>query len=396
MPAPPRRSRPWSQGNLVGGASADCRSALYGLLRFLPLYKYILYCNLSGLKGDLEFSEKYFAWSCACLKRLRSGSLESACASPRPYPKGMLAGLSLVAAAQPPTMLASLDLQGCSRLFIDGGSNDGDSVRSFLSGGFFRCALNGPHRLYNSAWPNRSVRDRRTDMAVLNEPGSFCIRSFEANPKLLPLLRTTEAELGSKVKSLRFVDGALGNVTRAASSRKVVTYAHNKWGSTATTFDFFDIHAGKPQELSSEIVSGPSYDVLDVLRDAFRLNSGAVVALKLDVEGLEGYMLNRLASAPELLCGLSYLFVEFHHLPNQRVNLTNYGLLPDLYEDLKTRIHAQMEQPGCKLKVYWRSFWSACGDVMRFQWRSSEQATDKPPAAKGRSRRVARARRRSQ
>ena len=33
MPAPPRRSRPWSQGNLAGGASADCRSALYGLLR---------------------------------------------------------------------------------------------------------------------------------------------------------------------------------------------------------------------------------------------------------------------------------------------------------------------------------------------------------------------------
>ena len=32
MPAPPRRSRPWSQGNLAGGASANCRSALYGLL----------------------------------------------------------------------------------------------------------------------------------------------------------------------------------------------------------------------------------------------------------------------------------------------------------------------------------------------------------------------------
>ena len=33
MPPPPRRSRPLSQGNLAGGASADCRSALYGLLR---------------------------------------------------------------------------------------------------------------------------------------------------------------------------------------------------------------------------------------------------------------------------------------------------------------------------------------------------------------------------
>ena len=29
VPAPPRRSRPWSQGNLTGGASADSRSALW-------------------------------------------------------------------------------------------------------------------------------------------------------------------------------------------------------------------------------------------------------------------------------------------------------------------------------------------------------------------------------
>ena len=96
----------------------------------------------------------------------------------------------------------------------------------------------------------------------------------------------------------------------------------------------------------------------------------------------------RLAAAPNLLCAISYLFVEFHHLPNQRVNLTRYGLLPDLYDDLKLNIHAQMERPGCKLKVYWRSFWSACGDVMRFQWRSSEQATDQPSKpSKGRGRR---------
>ena len=37
----------------------------------------------------------------------------------------------------------------------------------------------------------------------------------------------------------------------------------------------------------------PSYDVMEVLNEALRLNSGAVIALKLDVEGLEGYMLNR-------------------------------------------------------------------------------------------------------
>ena len=111
-----------------------------------------------------------------------------------------------------------------------------------------------------------------------------------------------------------------------------------------------------------------------------------------------GSLCCRLAAAPELLCAVSYLFVEFHHLPNARVNLTRYGLLPDLYEDLKIRIHAHMERPACRLKVYWRSFWSACGDVMRFQWRSTEQASDVP--AKARSQRGGgrrgRARKRSQ
>ena len=153
-------------------------------------------------------------------------------------------------------LLSSLELQGCDRLFIDGGSNDGDSVRSFLSGGFFKCALNGPHRLYGSTWPNRSSRERRADMFALSEPASFCIRSFEANPRLVPLLRSTKAELGSKAKSLSFVDGSLGNLTQASSTREIITYSPNRWGSTATTFDFDDIHAGKPVRLSSEMVRG--------------------------------------------------------------------------------------------------------------------------------------------
>jgi hypothetical protein len=213
-------------------------------------------------------------------------------------------------------------------------------------------------------------------------PSSFCIRSFEANRRLLPLLRTREAGLLSQA-NLRFIDGVLGNVTAASAPRNIVTYARGPFGSSATSFDWDDIHAGKPPVLALERESGPSFDMMEVLGEAVRLNRAPVIALKLDVEGLESWMLNALADAPEVACAISYLFVEFHHLPNQRVNLTRYGLRPDLYEDLKTRIHAHMERPGCKLKVYWRSFWSACGDVMRFQWRSSEQATDQPAKTKG-------------
>ena len=65
-----------------------------------------------------------------------------------------------------------------------------------------------------------------------------------------------------------------------------------------------------------------------------------------------------------------------------RANLSRYGLDADMYEVLKRQIHPLMEQPSCQLRVYWRSFWSACGDVMRFQWRDTEQATDKPPNPK--------------
>ena len=55
-----------------------------------------------------------------------------------------------------------------------------------------------------------------------------------------------------------------------------------------------------------------------------------------------------------------------------------------MYDVLNQQIHPLMEQPSCRLKVYWRSFWSACGDMMRFQWRETEQASDVPTSPKKR------------
>ena len=46
--------------------------------------------------------------------------------------------------------MAALELDLChGRVFLDGGSNTGDSVRAFLGGHFYTCALNSPYRLYN-------------------------------------------------------------------------------------------------------------------------------------------------------------------------------------------------------------------------------------------------------
>ena len=52
--------------------------------------------------------------------------------------------------------------------------------------------------------------------------------------------------------------------------------------------------------------------------------------------GDEFWMLDLLSREPQLLCNISYLFVEFHNLPGKRANLSHYGLDADMYE-VRTR-----------------------------------------------------------
>jgi hypothetical protein len=194
---------------------------------------------------------------------------------------------------------------------------------------------------------------------------------------------------------VRFIGGALTNASSPSVSRTVTTYASNTWGSTATTLDYADIFGSRPPPRATEVVAVPSFGLIDTLDSVLSRNASAVIAVRLDVEGDELWILDQLAGSPRL-CDLSFLFVEFHHLPGRRGNLTKYGVREDVYDRLKDRIHARMEQPGCRLQIYWRSFWSACGDAMRFQWQQSFQATDAEPAkakhksARGRSRRLRR------
>ena len=280
-----------------------------------------------------------------------------------------------------------LSLQYCPRVLIDGGANNAESVKSFISGHFHNCALHGPLRLYPSAWKSRSQIERRALVGPLRQPSSWCVRAFEANPKLMPLLLKEEALLrSSSGTDVRFIAGSLSNVSAHSSPQKVVTYAKNEWGSTATTFKFEDIFSqGKPKRLATEMLLAPSYDMREVLRAALYANRSAIVALRLDIEGGELWRMAELAQEPELLCSLSYIFVEFHHLPGRRANLTKYGLPENQYDLLKDKVHAAMERPGCRLQIYWRSFWSACGDAMRFQWQDTFQASDRQPTPRGRT-----------
>ena len=174
---------------------------------------------------------------------------------------------------------------------------------------------------------------------------------------------------------MRYIDGALSNRSGTDVPRTVVTYARNRWGSTATTLAFKDIHPSQPPLLSSATVRGASYDVRDVLRAALQRNASSLIGLKLDVEGDEFWMLDQLSREPQLLCDISYLFVEFHGSATaaQRAKLPGYGLREDEFEALKRQAHANMNLPGCKLQLYWRSFWASCGDQQRFEWRDSKQ-----------------------
>ena len=106
-----------------------------------------------------------------------------------------------------------------------------------------------------------SGRLRRAAMAPLREPATFCIRSFEANPHLVPLLRagaappdSTDGATTEVPPNVRYIAAALSNRTGKQLARTVVKYAQNPWGSTASTLKFEDIHPGKPSILSTETV----------------------------------------------------------------------------------------------------------------------------------------------
>jgi len=276
-----------------------------------------------------------------------------------------------------------LCLDGCGRLFIDGGSNLGEGVAAFLAGNFYSCALTGPPRIYSSSWPALSKAQRHELMAPLAEPKSFCIRSFEVAPALMPPLQAREATLRGQHFDVRFVHGALSNVTLGRAKHEIVRYSRHPQGESATSLFRFDhIHLApggviKPKQLGEHSAYVPSFDLVELVEGVRRRNASAVLAVRLDIEGGEYAILSALVERPDTLCFLSYLFVEFHHsaTPEQRNGLPKYGLAADVFERLKERVHAAIERPQCRLRLYWRSFWASCGDQQRFEWRDSEQAT---------------------
>jgi hypothetical protein len=158
--------------------------------------------------------------------------------------------------------LDALSLRGCSRYFFDGGSNMGEAVGAFARGHFYHCAMHAPPRNHRAGWEGMGKPEREAAMAPLREPATFCIRSFEAAPPLLPMLRVEEAFLRARGFNVSFTDGALSNRTRADEPRTLWRFAPHKWGETAVALGFAEVHVeGKPVPLSSRIVRSRSYDL---------------------------------------------------------------------------------------------------------------------------------------
>ena len=288
-------------------------------------------------------------------------------AAPRAEPPRAAAS----AAAEPPPVA----LDGCSYLFVDGGSNEGEAVDAFVAGNFFRCATSAPDRVYHARWPSMSKAERRAAMAPLNEPARWCVRTFEAAPELLPPLRDRERGWRDKGFDVKVVGGALANASAARAPRKVYRYGSGASAVSAAALPFGDIHVEGPRETGVRMEALPTYDAAALVRRAVAANDSATIALRLDVEGDEWWILRALVAEPALLCKISYLFVEFHGSATaaQRAKLPGYGLREDEFEALKRQAHANMNLPGCKLQLYWRSFWASCGDQQRFEWRDSKQ-----------------------
>ena len=70
-------------------------------------------------------------------------------------------------------------------------------------------------------------------------------------------------------------------------------------------------HEG-PRETGVRMEALPTYDAAALVRRAVAANASATIALRLDVEGDEWWILRALVAEPALLCKISYLFVEFH------------------------------------------------------------------------------------
>ena len=208
------------------------------------------------------------------------------------------------------------DEHSCSMVFIDAGANKGDTIQDFYAGRYHACTRNAGYRI------ERMPID------------SFCVFSFEANPRWTHHL----AHLVEQ-------QGALG--------RRVTVFAETAVAETNGSVTFYQdmgtprgegasMMYSKPMKGNGEkrAITIPSINFASFVQ--FYTNLGALIMVKLDIEGAEFHVLRSLITTGQA-CKIDVMFIEWH---DHKINMVYEHIPPSIQASLLWLLKA----PGCRLK----------------------------------------------
>jgi len=193
----------------------------------------------------------------------------------------------------------------CSKIFIDLGSNDGESIQAFLhpDGADPRHPL--PPRI-SSGKLIMHVRHLGWNVS------DFCIYGFEGNPRFTEILGQVEKRESRFARVVQIFKETVVGVHNGEVKLYLddVNEQHQFWGSSVMRDHESVLRS------SGNFTNVISVDFADFLEELLLLESRKeqkpFVVVKMDIEGSEYEILRHLAVRGLLCLTMDYLFLEFH------------------------------------------------------------------------------------
>ncbi|EME28737.1 uncharacterized protein Gasu_37880 [Galdieria sulphuraria] len=226
----------------------------------------------------------------------------------------------------------------CSHIFIDLGSNVGDSIEKFVD----------PYNhQYRHSYLAKIVREHKW------QAKDFCIYGFEGNPRFKEKLANLEKFLGSVTKRIQIFTETVVTTQNGLVPFYLDenSYQHNFWGSSLIA-SHRDVWMSGKKSIQVYGIDFSSF-LAQVLGCSFRSckdrRKAKTVIVQMDVEG-EEYSILRQLLMRNMLCGvIDYLLVEFHsHAFRLDDNTTVKGAPPLEFEKC---FHWLAQHPECKTTV---------------------------------------------
>eukprot|EP00871_Galdieria_phlegrea_P004220 jgi/Galph1/479/GphlegSOOS_G5246.1 len=223
----------------------------------------------------------------------------------------------------------------CSHIFIDLGSNSGDTIQKFV----FPDDPKHQHS-FLSQWVRKHQWKAK----------DFCIYGFEGNPRFSKELEKLQNSIKNTVKSIRIFTETVATTTNGPVTFYLdeLSYEHNYWGSSLVP-SHRDVWMSGKKSIISYGIDFSSF-LAQLLSCSFhscsRAKQGKTVIVQMDVEG-EEYEILRQLLVRDMICGvIDYLFVEFHsHAFRLDDNTTVVGAPPLEFESC---FHWLVRHPNCK------------------------------------------------